>query len=217
MTRVAFGAAADGFVVLDAAVGTDTTSSIARIGTFQVEAGLVTSALLVLGTFWVATSERITQEIGRARTDGTVILDSTFGVSAARSARISATEVETGLVVAAFKIAFAFVFARVDGVAEIAVQTRANGAGVLHSAFGVLTARTRRAKVQTETSGTTTNIAAGGADARDEGIAGESAWAGTHSHVIAYRTIGIDSARRGTRADASVVQANLIRSAIKVF
>ena len=70
----AFGAAADSLVVLDTAVSALSTRSIARVGAFQVETGQVAAALLMLRTLWVTARERIAQEVGRARTDGAVIL-----------------------------------------------------------------------------------------------------------------------------------------------
>ena len=74
VSGVAFGAAADCFVVLDVADGAHSAHSRARIGALEIETGLVFGALLVLRALWIAALERIAQEIGRARTHGAVIL-----------------------------------------------------------------------------------------------------------------------------------------------
>ena len=81
MSGVAFGAAADGFVVLDAAVGVVSTSSWARIGALEIEAGEIAGAFLVLGALRVAARERIAQEVGRARADGAMVLQFCFHIS----------------------------------------------------------------------------------------------------------------------------------------
>ena len=74
MAGETLGTAANGFVVLNTPIGSDAASSRARIDTFQVEAGLAVAALFVLGALRVATGEGISQKVGRARADGTVVL-----------------------------------------------------------------------------------------------------------------------------------------------
>ena len=69
-----FRAAANGFVVLGAALGSDSAGSDARIHAFQVEAGLADATLFVGGTLRVATGERVAQKVGRARANRTVVL-----------------------------------------------------------------------------------------------------------------------------------------------
>ena len=74
MARESFRAAADGLVVLDAAVGALSARSCARIGALEVETGQVVGAFLVLRALGVAARERIALEVDRARTHGAVIL-----------------------------------------------------------------------------------------------------------------------------------------------
>ena len=65
MARESFRAAADGLVVLDAAVGALSARACARIGALEVETGQVVGAFLVLRALGVAARERIAQEVGR--------------------------------------------------------------------------------------------------------------------------------------------------------
>lgn len=123
MTGVSFGAAADGSVVLNATISPNAACSVARIGTFQIETGLVTPAFVMLGTLGVASSERIAQEIKRARTDSTVVQDSAFGVGTTCGTRVGTAVVDAGLVATTDPVAFAFVSAAIDGVANISLQT----------------------------------------------------------------------------------------------
>ena len=68
MSSVAFGAAADGLVVLDLAIGAHSAycARCAWISALQVEARLASGAILVLCALWVAALERIAEEIGWA-------------------------------------------------------------------------------------------------------------------------------------------------------
>jgi len=128
MSCVAFGAAADGLVVLHVAVGANSAHSGARIGTFQVETGLAHGALLVLRALGVAARERIALEVDRARTHGAVIHNAAVGVDAARSARIAAAEVDAGRAEAALSVAFAFVAAAIQRITEVTIQAGADDA-----------------------------------------------------------------------------------------
>jgi len=149
VSGVAFGAAADCFVVLDVADGAHSAHSRARIGALEIETGLVFGALLVLRALWIAALERIAQEIGRARTHGAVIQNAAVGVDTARRARIAAAEVDAGLVVAALGVPLALVTAAVQRVAEESVQAGTHDTGGLFAASGVLAAGTGRAQVVT--------------------------------------------------------------------
>lgn len=148
-----------------------------------------------------------------------MIRNAALGVGSARGARIVASEVEASLVGAALEVALAFVFASVDGVAEVAVAARAHGPAALHPAVGVGAAWSRRAEVVVAEVASAGEAAAAavGSDAGSEGVAGESAGAGAHGDVVADRAVGVDTARRRARTDATVVLADLIRRAIDIF
>lgn len=60
-----FGAAADGLVVVDAALGARAARSVARVDALEVEAGLFGAALVVLRALRIAARERIAEEVDR--------------------------------------------------------------------------------------------------------------------------------------------------------
>jgi len=110
VSSVAFGAAADGLVVLDLAIGAHSAycARCAWISALQVEARLASGAILVLCALRIAALERIAKEIGRAGTHGAVIHNAAVGVDTAHGARISAAEVDAGPAGAALAVRLAF-------------------------------------------------------------------------------------------------------------
>lgn len=74
MSSVALGARADSLVILNTTVGTDATSAHARVNALEIETSLIGAAIFVLCAFRIATRERVTEEVGRARANGSVIL-----------------------------------------------------------------------------------------------------------------------------------------------
>lgn len=76
MSSVALGTRANGLVILDTAFGADATSAHARVDALEIEASLISTTLFVLRTFGIASGERITEEVGWARANGSVILSS---------------------------------------------------------------------------------------------------------------------------------------------
>ena len=74
MPSKALGTGADGFVLLDAAFSPNSASARARISALKVEASLVVPTLFVCRTLGVTAAERISEEVGWAGTDCTVIL-----------------------------------------------------------------------------------------------------------------------------------------------
>jgi len=211
-----FRAAANGFVVLDAALGSDSAGSDARIHAFQVEAGLADATLFVGGTLGVATGERVAQEVGRARANRTVVLDATFSVGTAGTARILATEADTGAVRSALGVGLALVMATLDRIADESFLTRADCAAIFDAASRVGTARSRVTEVLHATGLTSEGVVAD-RGARDERITAISARATAHGHVVAHLALGIHSARRRARVDALEVVAHFVRRTFSVF
>lgn len=74
VSGVAFGARADGLVVLDSTIGSHSAGSGARIDALQVKASPGKATLLVLRTLGVTTAEWVSQEVGRARADRPMVL-----------------------------------------------------------------------------------------------------------------------------------------------
>jgi len=74
MSSKALGTGADGFVLLDAAFGPNSASARARINALKVETSLVVPTLFVCRTLGVTAAERISEEVGWAGADCTVIL-----------------------------------------------------------------------------------------------------------------------------------------------
>ena len=122
MPSKALGTGADGFVLLDAAFSPNSASARARIDALKVEASLVVPTLFVCRTLRVTAAERISEEVGWAAADWTVILKSkfifkksiglhlflriyltyanvTFGIGTAGYARILATKSSTSTVI----------------------------------------------------------------------------------------------------------------------
>lgn len=147
MASVSFGTRANSLVVLYATLGSNTARVSARIDALEIETSLRIGAFFVLCALGVAASERISKEVGWTTADCTMVADVTIGVGSARAARVLATEVGASAIGIAFEIGFAFTSAALDWIAHPSVETRADGAAVLHSAFGIRSARRWVAKV----------------------------------------------------------------------
>ena len=164
MTSVSFRTRANSLVVLYATLGFDTASVSARIhALIEIKTSLRIRTLFVLRALGEAAGERISEEIGRARADRTMVLSKdknsiiqfrfryvyfflslyanvAIGEGSARAAWILATEVGTSAIGIALGIGFALTSTALDWITHPSVETRADGAAVFHSTFCICSA-----------------------------------------------------------------------------
>jgi len=143
MASEALRARANGLVALDTTLGSNAASACARVGTLEIETRLGSAALLMLRALGIAFSERIAQEVGRARANCAMVPDVAIGVSATGAARILTAEVHASSVSAAFEIGFTFTATPLDRISHKSVLTGTDSAAVFDTTPGVRSARRR--------------------------------------------------------------------------
>lgn len=214
MASVSFRTRANSLVVLYATLGSNTASVSARIDALEIKTSLRIRTLFVLRALGIAASERISEEIGRARADSAMIADVTIGVGSARAARVLATEIGTSAIGIALGIGFALTSTALDWITHPSVETRADGAAVFHSTFCICSAWSWVAEV---TSLTADHVAAGRWSARDKRITGETARALANGHVIPHVTFSIHTARCRARIDTTEVVTDFVAGTFGIF